>query len=151
MEYRKLSYAREGGFSLIEILVVLIIIGILAGISLNSIGRTIHYSDNNELDTISSFINSNIKHVLISGETVKISINKNKISATSHKNKIDEIKLKFFQIGRENKEINEINTEFSLIINQPNLLKTIELVAFSDTYSKKLYLSMNGLEAKNSD
>ena len=151
MEYRKLNYSTNKGFSLIEILVVLIIIGILAGISINSLGRTMHYSVDKEFKSILYFIESNIGHTLISGETIKLDINEDTISVTKNNDKIDEMKLNTFRLGIENVENNEIDTRFSLTINQLNLLKKIELFTISDSQKNKLYLSMNGLEIKDSE
>lgn len=151
MEYRKLNYSTDKGFSLIEILVVLIIIGILAGISINSLGRTMHYSEDKEFKSILYFIESNIEHTLISGETIKLDINEDTISVTKNNDKIDEMKLNAFKLGIENVENNEIDNRFSLTINQLNLLKKIEFFTISDSQKNKLNLSMNGLEIKDSE
>ena len=102
------------GFSLIEILIVLIIIGIAGSISISGFGSAINNSEKREVKKIIEFLNDKIIHVLQTGEVLQIDFD---INSAKVNNKEEFIKFNNIDILQEVSSIDATITSQNVSIN----------------------------------
>ena len=139
MEFKRVKRDLQQGFTLIEILVVLIIVGIISTFAISSFNNSIFHRNGNNLNTFDKFINYYVNHTLISGDTVYLEFKNQNVIA-----KIDGKKTKTYSLNNLNFETQTLNDQ--IIINQNSLYNTIRL---NFVYNNKIYksiISLNGID-----
>ena len=136
----------KAGFSLIEILVILVIISILATITVNGLGKIGKETDQHQFNKIIKFLNSNIIHSLISGETITLEFVENKITAKNNNTEINKIELNHFFFEDYKLNNKEHVPKFDIYINQSNLLKNENIKIIHHSILYNLNLSINGVK-----
>ena len=139
MELKRLKSDFHRGFTLLEILVVLIIIGIASTFVISSFNNSFLNSKNNVLNSFISFINYHVDHSIISGDTVYLEFQNKNIVA-----KINGQKTKTYSHNDLNFETPKFKDQ--IIINQNSLYNTITL---DFVYNNQIYegiISFNGID-----
>tara|TARA_B100000941_G_C28119547_1_gene357374 strand:- start:17 stop:451 length:435 start_codon:yes stop_codon:yes gene_type:complete len=139
LELKRLKSDFHRGFTLIEILVVLIIIGIASTFVISSFNNSFLNSKNNVLNSFISFINYHVDHSIISGDTVYLEFQNKNIVA-----KINGQKTKTYSHNDLNFEKPKFKDQ--IIINQNSLYNTITL---DFVYNNQIYegiISFNGID-----
>ena len=139
MELKRLKSDFHRGFTLIEILVVLIIIGIASTFVISSFNNSFLNSKNNVLNSFISFINYHVDHSIISGDTVYLEFQNKNIVA-----KINGQKTKTYSQNDLNFETQKFKDQ--IIINQNSIYNTITL---DFVYNNQIYegiISFNGID-----
>ena len=139
MEFKRLKYDLQQGFTLIEILVVLIIVGIVSTFAISSFNNTFLNRKNNDLNSFISFINYHVDHSIISGDTVYLEFQNKNIVA-----KINGQKTKTYSHNDLNFETQKFKDQ--IIINQNSLYNTITLDFVYNTQFYEGIISFNGIE-----
>ena len=140
MEFERIK-SKDNGFTLIETLVVLIIIGVMASFTISGFNNIYLDNDNdkNNLESLKKFINYHVDHSIITGEAVTIRIDGHQL-VSSIKNK----RIKLANIS--NLKFNYKNQDNVIFVDQINLLENIQ-VTF--TYKEELHegiVNLNGLQ-----
>ena len=143
MELRKLKKNSHRGFSLIEILIVLIIIGIAGSISISGFGSAINNSEKREVKKIIEFLNDKIIHVLQTGEVLQIDFD---INSAKVNNKEDFIKFNNIIFQKKTADIKNITNEFQIYLYYKKLMDNIIKILKETSHEKKLKLGLNGVE-----
>ena len=143
MELRKLKKNSHRGFSLIEILIVLIIIGIAGSISISGFGSAINNSEKREIKKIIEFLNDKIIHVLQTGEVLQIDFD---INSAKVNNKEEFIELNNIIFQKKTADMKNITNEFQIHLSHKNLLDNIFVILKETSQEKKLKLGLNGVE-----
>ena len=139
MELKRLKSDFHRGFTLIEILVVLIIIGIASTFVISSFNNSFLNKKNNDLNSFISFINYHVDHSIISGDTVYLEFQNKNIVA-----KINGQKTKTYSQNDLNFETQKFKDQ--IIINQNSIYNTITL---DFVYNNQIYegiISFNGID-----
>ena len=139
MELKRLKSDFHRGFTLIEILVVLIIIGIASTFAISSFNNSFLNSKNNVLNSFISFINYHVDHSIISGDTVYLEFQNKNIVA-----KINGQKTKTYSQNDLNFETQKFKDQ--IIINQNSLYNTITLDFVYNNQIYKGIISFNGID-----
>ncbi len=138
MEFERVK-SKKNGFTLIETLVVLVIIGVMASFTISGFNNI--YLDNNKdnLNSLKKFIDDQVDHSIITGETIKIHVDGYQLISNSNNKRI-----KLTNIS--NLKFNSKKQDSVIFIDQINLIKNIQ-VTF--TYKKELHegiVNLNGLQ-----
>jgi prepilin-type N-terminal cleavage/methylation domain-containing protein len=139
LEFKRIRRDLQQGFTLIEILVVLIIVGIISTFAISSFNNSIFHRNGNDLNTFNKFINYYVDHTLISGDTVYLEFQNQNVIA-----KIDGQKTKTYSLNNLNFETHTLNDQ--IIINQNSLYNTIRL---NFVYNNEIYkgiINLNGID-----
>ena len=139
MEFKRVKHDLQQGFTLIEILVVLIIVGIISTFAISSFNNSIFNRNDNDLNSFNKFINYYVDHTLISGDTVILEFKNQNIIA-----KINDQKTKTYSLNNLNFETQTFDNQ--IIINQNTLYNTIRL---NFVYNKEIYksiINLNGID-----
>ena len=120
MEFKRVKDDLQQGFTLIEILVVIIIVGIISTFSISSFNNSIFNHNDNDLNTLNEFINYYVDHTLISGDTVYLEFKNQNIIA-----KINGQEIKTYSLNNLSFETQAFDDQ--IIINQNSLYNTITL------------------------
>ena len=139
MEFKRVKRDLQQGFTLIEILVVLIIVGIISTFAISSFNNSIFHRNGNNLNTFDKFINYYVDHTLISGDTVYLEFKNQNVIA-----KIDGKKTKTYSLNNLNFETQTLNDQ--IIINQNSLYNTIRLNFVYNNEIYKSIISLNGID-----
>ena len=139
MEFKRVKSDFQRGFTLIEILVVLIIVGIVSTFAISGFNNTSLNKKNNDLNSFISFINYHVDHSIISGDTVYLEFQNKNIVA-----KINGQKTKTYSQNDLNFETQKFKDQ--IIINQNSIYNTITL---DFVYNNQIYegiISFNGID-----
>jgi len=139
LEFKRVKHDLQQGFTLIEILVVLIIVGIISTFAISSFNNSIFNRNDNDLNSFNKFINYYVDHTLISGDTVILEFKNQNIIA-----KINDQKTKTYSLNNLNFETQTFDNQ--IIINQNTLYNTIRL---NFVYNKEIYksiINLNGID-----
>ena len=143
MEFRRIKNRNHLGFSLIEVLIVLIIIGIAGSISISGFGSMINKSEKKEVGRIILFLDSKINHVFQTGEALDIQFKKEEIKVSG---KLDTLKLENIMIEQQAANMKSVTNEFDIYLNHKNLIDSIYLTLKESSQEIKLKLGLNGTE-----
>ena len=139
MEFKRVKHDLQQGFTLIEILVVLIIVGIISTFAISSFNNSIFNRNDNDLNTFNKFINYYVDHALITGDTIYLEFKNQNIIA-----KINGQKIKTYSLNNLSFETQAFDDQ--IIINQNSLYNTIRL---NFVYNNEIYTSiinLNGID-----
>ena len=139
MEFKRVKHDLQQGFTLIEILVVLIIVGIISTFAISSFNNSIFNRNDNDLNSFNKFINYYVDHALITGDTIYLEFKNQNIIA-----KINGQKAKIYSLNNLNFETQAFDDQ--IIINQNSLYNTIRL---NFVYNNEIYTSiinLNGID-----
>ena len=145
MEFRRIKNKNRLGFSLIEVLIVLIIIGIASSISISGFGSMMNESEKKEVRKIILFLDSKINHVFQTGEALDIQFKKKEIKVSG---KLDTLKLKNIMIEQQATDMKSVTNEFDIYLNHKNLIDSIYLTLKEPSQEIKLKLGLNGAEVQ---
>ena len=145
MEFRRIENKNRLGFSLIEVLIVLIIIGIAGSISISGFGSMINKSERKEVGRIILFLDSKINHVFQTGEALDIQFKKEEIKVSG---KLDTLKLKNIMIEQQAADMKSVTNEFDIFLNHKSLIDSIYLTLKEPSQEIKLKLGLNGAEVQ---
>ena len=143
MEFRRIENKNRLGFSLIEVLIVLIIIGIAGSISISGFGSMINKSERKEVGRIILFLDSKINHVFQTGEALDIQFKKEEIKVSG---KLDTLKLENIMIEQQAADMKSVTNEFDIYLNHKSLIDSIYLTLKEPSQDIKLKLGLNGAE-----
>ena len=138
MEFERVK-SKNNGFTLIETLVVLIIIGVMASFTISGFNNIYLDNDKNNLESLKKFINYHVDHSIITGEAVTIHIDGHQLVSS-----INNKRIKLANIS--NLKFNYKNQDNVIFVDQINLLENIQ-VTF--TYKEELHegiVNLNGLQ-----
>ena len=139
MEFKRVKHDLQQGFTLIEILVVLIIVGIISTFAISSFNNSIFNRNDNDLNSFNKFINYYVDHALIAGDTIYLEFKNQNIIA-----KINGQKIKTYSLNNLSFETQAFDDQ--IIINQNSLYNTIRL---NFVYNNEIYTSiinLNGID-----
>ena len=139
MEFKRVKHGLQQGFTLIEILVVLIIVGIISTFAISSFNNSIFNRNDNDLNSFNKFINYYVDHALISSDTIYLEFKNQNIIA-----KINDEKIKTYSLNNLSFETQAFDDQ--IIINQNSLYNTIRL---NFVYNNEIYTSiinLNGID-----
>ena len=139
MEFKRLKYDLQQGFTLIEILVVLIIVGIITTFAISSFNNSVFNRSDDDLNTFNKFINYYVDHTLISGDTVYLEFKNQNVIA-----KINGQKTKTYNLNSLNFETLKFDDQ--IIINQNSLYNTIRLNFVYNNEIYKSIINLNGID-----
>ena len=145
MEFRRIKNKNRLGFSLIEVLIVLIIIGIAGSISISGFGSMMNESEKKEVRKIILFLDSKINHVFQTGEALDIQFKKEEIKVSG---KLDTLKLKNIMIEQQAADMKSVTNEFDIFLNHKSLIDSIYLTLKEPSQEIKLKLGLNGAEVQ---
>lgn len=145
MEFRRIKNRNHLGFSLIEVLIVLIIIGIAGSISISGFGSMMNESEKKEVRKIILFLDSKINHVFQTGEALDIQFKKEEIKVSG---KLDTLKLKNIIIEQQAADMKSVTNEFDILLNHKSLIDSIYLTLKEPSQEIKLKLGLNGAEVQ---
>ena len=145
MESRRIKNRNHLGFSLIEVLIVLIIIGIASSISISGFGSMMNESEKKEVRKIILFLDSKINHVFQTGEALDIQFKKEEIKVSG---KLDTLKLKNIMIEQQAADMKSVTNEFDIYLNHKSLIDSIYLTLKEPSQEIKLKLGLNGAEVQ---
>ena len=145
MEFRRIENKNRLGFSLIEVLIVLIIIGIAGSISISGFGSMMNESEKKEVRKIILFLDSKINHVFQTGEALDIQFKKEEIKVSG---KLDTLKLKNIMIEQQAADMKSVTNEFDIFLNHKSLIDSIYLTLKEPSQEIKLKLGLNGAEVQ---
>ncbi len=137
MEFIRLIRKSSSGFTLIETLVVLVIIGVLATFAITGFNNSYLNNNNNDLQSLKKFIDFQVAQSIITGEAISLNFYDEQITASGDKVYLQSYKLNNFEISNLNK--NEI-----IRLDNYKLSKIIQFPFF---YNKKQYdgtIDLNG-------
>ena len=138
MEFERVE-SKKNGFTLIETLVVLVIIGVMASFTISGFNNI--YLDNNEDNpkSLKKFINYHVDHSIITGESVTIHIDEHQLISSINNKSIKLLNIS--DIKFNNKTSGSV-----IFVDQINLIKNLH-VTF--TYKDELHegiVNLNGLQ-----
>lgn len=139
MEFNRLILKSSRGFTLIETLVVLVIIGVLATFAITGFKNIYLDNNNNELQAFKNFIDYQVTQSIITGESISLKFYDKYITASSNKVNLQSHELNNIEISNLNK--NEI-----IRLDNYQLSKVIQFPFF---YNKKQYdgtIDFNGFQ-----
>ena len=139
MEFKRVKHDLQQGFTLIEILVVLIIVGIISTFAISSFNNSIFNRNDNDLNTFNKFINYYVDHALISGDTIYLEFKNQNIIA-----KINGQKTKTYSLNNLNFETQAFDDQ--IIINQNSLYNTIRLNFVYNNENYTSIINLNGID-----
>ena len=139
MEFKRLKYDLQQGFTLIEILVVLIIVGIITTFAISSFNNSVFNRNDDDLNTFNKFINYYVDHTLISGDTVYLEFKNQNVIA-----RINGQKAKTYNLNSLNFETLKFDDQ--IIINQNSLYNTIRLNFVYNNEIYKSIINLNGID-----
>ena len=139
MEFKRVKHDLQQGFTLIEILVVLIIVGIISTFAISSFNNSIFNGNDNDLNTFNKFINYYVDHALISGDTIYLEFKNQNIIA-----KINDEKIKTYSLNNLSFETQAFDDQ--IIINQNSLYNTIRLIFVYNNETYKSIINLNGID-----
>ena len=139
MEFKRLKYDLQQGFTLIEILVVLIIVGIITTFAISSFNNSVFNRSDDDLNTFNKFINYYVDHTLISGDTVYLEFKNQNVIA-----RINGQKAKTYNLNSLNFETLKFDDQ--IIINQNSLYNTIKLNFVYNNEIYKSIINLNGID-----
>ena len=139
MEFKRVKHDLQQGFTLIEILVVLIIVGIISTFAISSFNNSIFHRNGNNLNTFDKFINYYVDHALISGDTVYLEFKNQNIIA-----KINGQKIKTYSLNNLSFDTQAFDDQ--IIINQNSLYNTIRLNFVYNNEIYKSIINLNGID-----
>ena len=145
MEFRRIKNRNHLGFSLIEVLIVLIIIGIAGSISISGFGSMMNKSEKKEVRKIILFLDSKINHVFQTGEALDIQFKKEEIKVSG---KLDTLKLENIMIEQQAADMKSVTNEFDIYLNHKSLIDSIYLTLKEPSQEIKLKLGLNGAEVQ---
>jgi prepilin-type N-terminal cleavage/methylation domain-containing protein len=145
LEFRRIKNRNHLGFSLIEVLIVLIIIGIAGSISISGFGSMMNESEKKEVRKIILFLDSKINHVFQTGEALDIQFKKEEIKVSG---KLDTLKLKNIIIEQQAADMKSVTNEFDILLNHKSLIDSIYLTLKEPSQEIKLKLGLNGAEVQ---
>ena len=145
MEFRRIKNKNRLGFSLIEVLIVLIIIGIAGSISISGFGSMMNKSEKKEVRKIILYLDSKINHVFQTGEALDIQFKKEEIKVSG---KLDTLKLKNIMIEYQATDMKSVTNKFDIYLNHKSLIDSIYLTLREPSQEIKLKLGLNGAEVQ---
>ena len=138
MEFERVK-SKKNGFTLIETLVVLVIIGVMASFTISGFNNI--YLDNNEDNpkSLKKFINYHVDHSIITGESVTINVDEHQL--------ISSINNKTIELSNiSNIKFNDKTSGSVIFVDQINLIRNLH-VTF--TYKEELHegiVNLNGFQ-----
>ena len=139
MEFKRVKHDLQQGFTLIEILVVLIIVGIISTFAISSFNNSIFNRNDNDLNSFNKFINYYVDHALISSDTIYLEFKNQNIIV-----KINGQKIKTYSLNNLSFETQAFDDQ--IIINQNSLYNTIRLNFVYNNEIYKSIINLNGID-----
>ena len=138
MEFERVK-SKKNGFTLIETLVVLVIIGVMASFTISGFNNIYLNSDDDNPKSLKKFINYHVDHSIITGESVTIHVDEHQLISS-----INNKSIKLSNIS--DIKFNDKTSGSVIFVDQINLIKNL-YVTF--TYKDELYegiVNLNGLQ-----
>ena len=145
MESRRVKIFYHKGFTLIEVLVVLIIIGIASSLTINGLGNSLK-NNKDESTELVELLDRNINHVFQTGETIKIYFDTNQAKVIKNETIKEEFKFKKIFIEQSLNDMRSSTDNFHIHLNQKQLIDTITILLSEDAKKTKLILGVNGVK-----
>ena len=138
MEFERVK-SKKNGFTLIETLIVLVIIGVMASFTISGFNNIYLNNDEDNLKSLKNFIDYHVDHSIITGESVTINVDEHQLISSVNNKSIklsNIIDIKF----------NDKTSGGVIFVDQINLIKNLHVTL---TYKEEIHegiVNLNGLQ-----
>ena len=138
MEFERVK-SKKNGFTLIETLIVLVIIGVMASFTISGFNNIYLNNDEDNPKSLKNFIDYHVDHSIITGESVTINVDEHQLISSVNNKSIklsNIIDIKF----------NDKTSGGVIFVDQINLIKNLHVTL---TYKEEIHegiVNLNGLQ-----
>tara|TARA_B100001057_G_scaffold470749_1_gene532377 strand:- start:91 stop:522 length:432 start_codon:yes stop_codon:yes gene_type:complete len=138
LEFERVK-SKKNGFTLIETLIVLVIIGVMASFTISGFNNIYLNNDEDNLKSLKNFIDYHVDHSIITGESVTINVDEHQLISSVNNKSIklsNIIDIKF----------NDKTSGSVIFVDQINLIKNLHVTL---TYKEEIHegiVNLNGLQ-----